>query len=82
MSTLKAADLNRHHLGRSVRVCQGEAHVTDILSGVSHRGVLIDESYIGQEVPTFVLGPCTTTLTFMYAGDVQVDGRTDVEVSR
>lgn len=79
---IKAADLNRRHLGRTVRVTQWASQITGMLSGVSHSAALIDESRIGQEVPTFVIGPTVTTLTFMYAGEMQVDGNADVEVSR
>jgi len=81
MDTFKAADLNRHHLGRTVRVTQGEAQFTDILSGVTHEADIITEPRITQEVPDYALGRMATTLTFARAGSVQISGNADVEVS-
>ena len=77
---VKAADLNRHYLGRRIRVAQGDAEFTDILSAVSHEADLIDERRIFDEVPSFLLGRITTTVTFARAGAVQIGGAADVEV--
>lgn len=77
---VKAADLNRSHLGRRVRVSQGDAEFIDILSGVSHEADLIEERTYFNEVPHFVLGRIATTLTFASAGSVQITGNADVEV--
>ena len=80
MDTLKAADLNRHHLGRTVRVSQGTSQFTDTLSGVSHEANVIEERRFCDEVPSYLLGRIITTLTFALAGSVQISGSADVEV--
>lgn len=77
---LKAADLNRHHLGQIISVDKGTAKFTDTLSGVSHIADLIAERPITAEVSTFALGRIETSLTFANAGSIQVAGNTDVYI--
>jgi hypothetical protein len=78
--TVKAADLNRNHLGLRVRVSQGSGQFIDVLSGVSHEANLIAERKVCEEVMSFVLGRISTTLTFATAGSVQVNGNADVQI--
>jgi hypothetical protein len=78
--TVKAADLNLNHLGRKVRVSQGDAEFIDTLSGVSHEADLVYERKVCEEVGRFVLGRIATKLTFATAGSVQVNGNADVQI--
>jgi hypothetical protein len=78
--TVKAAGLNRNHLGLRVRVSQGDAEFIDVLSGVSHEANLIAERKVSEEVTSFVLGRIATTLTFATTGSVQIAGTADVQI--
>lgn len=80
-TTLKAADLNRNHLGMTVSVTRGETRITDTLSGISHSADLVEERLLMNEVPTYWLGRIETVLTFANAGSIQLAGDADVTVS-
>lgn len=79
-TTIKAANLSRFHLGLTVRVKEGQSEFIDVLRGVSHEADLIEDREMFEEVPTYSLGRASTTLKFLRAGDIQINGNATVEV--
>ena len=79
---IKAADLNRGHLGMTISMQMGDATFADTLAGVSHEADLIEERRYNQEVPDYMLGRITTILRLAHGGSVHVSGIQEVELTR
>lgn len=78
--TLKAADLNRNHLGQMLRVNIDQSEVKDILRGVNHEADIIHEPRVCDEIGRYALGRASTIITFLHSGEVRVLGNADVEI--
>jgi len=78
--TITAADLNRSHLGQTITFAIGEFAFTDKLRAVTHEADLIESPVIFRETPQYDLGRSETRVTLLHAGEVTVNGTTEVEV--
>jgi hypothetical protein len=79
---IKAADLNRGHLGLTIQMRMEDATFRDTLAGVSHEADLVEERRFNQEVPDYMLGRITTTLRLAHGGSVHVSGNQEVELTQ
>jgi hypothetical protein len=77
---LEASQLNRSHLGQTVRVTVDSSECVDLLSGVSHVADIGSSRRLIDEVPSYELGRTETLLTLLRFGTVQVAGNALVEV--
>lgn len=78
---MKAQELNGAHLGRKIRVTNGEGFdLTDTLTEIHHAADLVDDRRAFDAEPHWIIGRHNTALTFMNAGQITVSTGAELEV--
>lgn len=79
--TLKPYDINGTHLGKKLRVTNGEGYeLTDTLAAVHHEADLIDDRKLTDAQPRWAIGRWKSTLTFINTGQMELGDVIELEV--